>query len=182
MKAQGPDYYDGRFRRSITLPQKLAQKRYRNRIVAGYVTGSVLDLGCGLGLLADLVGEQEYLGVDFSPVALQWAREYTANPNARFWQYDICALPEDMGTFDTVVLCEVLEHVEDPQAVADIALRLARQRVVVVVPVNMPGGAHLWPTWDQEKLETLLGELALCRTVSNEKPKMTEGLVAVKIL
>lgn len=49
---------------------------------------AVLDLGCGNGSLAAALHEQghrgTYIGLDNSPALLEWAREQTEHPQARF--------------------------------------------------------------------------------------------------
>jgi 2-polyprenyl-3-methyl-5-hydroxy-6-metoxy-1,4-benzoquinol methylase len=79
--------------------------------VRGHLRGRVLDLGCGVGVLADLVPADRYLGVDVHAASLVAAR--AAHPRHRFAER---LGPEDRGTFDTAVSLAVIEHVEDPLA------------------------------------------------------------------
>lgn len=177
MKAVGPDYYDDVFKQNAASPTKLAQNVFRCGIVARHLVGSVLDLGCGLGLVADMVGG-EYVGVDFSPYAVGWARANAQNPQAHFMIRDLRAMP-DIGRFDTVLLGEILEHVDDPAGLARAALERAGKRVVVTVPVEMGGPAHVKPNWSRKDLEALFGPLASFEIVSNENPRMAETIIAV---
>lgn len=80
-------------------------------------TGRVLDVGCGRGLLAALLGRDrpalEYVGVDVSERAVRVAGESLAGPRATF-------LPlrpgswDALGEFDAVVLVDVLYAVGLP--------------------------------------------------------------------
>lgn len=79
----------------------------------------VLDAGCGYGRIAPLICPlvAEYVGVDFSPKAIDTARE-NAPDNARFLVGDITEVND--GPFDVVVMVgiasslsyrpEVIEH------------------------------------------------------------------------
>jgi SAM-dependent methyltransferase len=83
---------------------------------------SVLDIGCRDRRLAEhLPGESEYTGLDLAPPA------------------DVIAsaedpLPFDSDAFHCVVLADVLEHLNDPHAALDEAMRVARSAVVVLLP------------------------------------------------
>jgi len=133
----------------------------RSRRVAQQIVGqSVLDLACGAGQLANVIDDRDYLGIDASPSQLRRARRECKNPNAEFLEADITRLPDSVGRFDCVVLGEVLEHFEDPTAIARIALDHARMRVIVTVPQNMGGGDHVWQNFSREDLEGIFGREA----------------------
>ena len=74
--------------------------------------------------------------------------------------------------FDTVLLLEVLEHVADPGSLADLALRSAAKRIIATAPRDMPGRAHVWPTWTQADLERILGTLSKCFLFGGEEDDM----------
>jgi 2-polyprenyl-3-methyl-5-hydroxy-6-metoxy-1,4-benzoquinol methylase len=78
--------------------------------------GRVLDVGCGVGALAEQISPQRYLGVDADSESIGEARR--SHPDHRFeivvrdatW---VEKLPG--GGFDTIVLLAVLEHLSDPE-------------------------------------------------------------------
>lgn len=163
MGAKPAEYYDSVYERQIVGE---IGTRIEKRLPAAleHVIGSVLDLGCGLGQVADRVGGAEYLGVDFSPVAIEYARAHVKNPTAAFVLADLREWSACAGSvYDTVLLLEVLEHVDDPQGLADIAVQLARKRVIVTVPTSFQDAAHVKLEWTRGDLADLFGELALCR-------------------
>lgn len=76
----------------------------------------VLDAGCGVGrytgLLAPRVARLTCL--DFSTEALRVLRDEAERrgfANVEVRASDVCRLPDDLGSFDTVVCSEVLQHV-----------------------------------------------------------------------
>lgn len=115
---------------------------------------SVLDIGCGEGVLteqwAGRLGTGRVVGVDLDDpkLAAEWATR--RRPNLQFAAMPVEALTFDDGAFDLVAATEVLEHLSDPErAVAEMA-RVARRWLLVSVPreplwraLNMARGAYL---------------------------------------
>ena len=101
--------------------------------------GSVLEVGCGPGDLATriLPPQVDYLGIDVDEMEIETARN--RYPQLSFQVGSANALPVESNSFDLVIACEVLEHLEDPaRALAEID-RVAKQWVLVSVPWE--------PTW-----------------------------------
>lgn len=104
-----------------------------DRIVAETVGTSVCDVGCGTGVLLRHIrdarhGEGRYTGVDFV------VDDAAALPGIDYVAARIEALPFEDGAFDTVICTHVIEHVlEYRQAIAELR-RIARRRLIVVVP------------------------------------------------
>lgn len=170
-----PEYYDEIWSRRRD-PGILNTARRRMEYGAQYTMGSVLDLGCGMGQLADAVGEREYMGVDFSRAGIEWARANIRNPNARFLRADLRE-PPILNSYDTVAMFEFLEHLIDPASVAELALRLARQRVIVSVPVNMVGPEHVKGRWEHDDLAALLGSTVTTWTWNDPRPQYRIGVM-----
>ncbi len=79
---------------------------------------AVLEVGCGSGILAEMVIAQgfRYSGFDFSPVAI--AKAERRNPEGRFSVGDATDRAVYRLSYDAIVCCEVLEHIEgDLQAI-----------------------------------------------------------------
>src|SRR5438876_441137 len=78
----------------------------------------VLDVGCGSGLLLELLGGDGHrvVGADLRPEGLRRARE--ADPEAWLVRADATDLPFRDACFDLVLLLDVLEHVDDRPAVS----------------------------------------------------------------
>ncbi len=116
-------------------------RRRRMAAAKPYVTGRVLDFGCGIGFVCDWVGENRYVGVDVDPEVLAFAKHHY--PRARFMT------PAEMGTlagerFDTIVGLAVIEHLPNPLGfLKDAAKRLAPNgRIVLTTPNPALDWAH----------------------------------------
>ncbi|HEX6199844.1 MAG TPA: class I SAM-dependent methyltransferase [Thermoanaerobaculia bacterium] len=100
--------------------------------------GTVLDVGCGEGLLAEHLGPdgcRRYLGIDLSAAAVSAAMRRTgpgARPTARFAVADADDWPL-RGTFDAVVLNECLYYLREPLEAARRALAALRPGGILVV-------------------------------------------------
>jgi SAM-dependent methyltransferase len=87
---------------------------------------SVLDVGCGDGAVARSILElRPDLNVEGIDVLL---RPDAAIPVSAF---DGCTVPFPDGSFDAVLLADVLHHTEDPARLLGEAARVARRAVVV---------------------------------------------------
>lgn len=95
---------------------------------------SVLDVGCGTGYLVDRLARahpgRSFTGIDF--VVDGATRDRL--PSVAFDEGRIEALPYADKSFDTVVCTHVLEHILDFQAALRELRRVARHRLIVVVP------------------------------------------------
>ncbi len=89
----------------------------RHNVVRGYLTGDILDLGCGTGGLLPLVPDRSrYVGVDMQESALRRLRGRF--PDCRTHQADLTD-PRSLraavrSRFDTITLLAVIEHLEEP--------------------------------------------------------------------
>jgi 2-polyprenyl-3-methyl-5-hydroxy-6-metoxy-1,4-benzoquinol methylase len=118
--------------------------------------GSLLDVGCGEGVLtqrwAQQLAPRRVVGIDLDDplIAAEW--EKRPAPNLTYVAQRAEHLPFADGEFDVVTAIEVLEHVPDPaHTVAEMA-RCASGHVLVSVPheplwrgLNMARGAY-WST------------------------------------
>jgi SAM-dependent methyltransferase len=114
--------------------------------VAALCKGFVLDAACGTGSLSDYYFGQ-YLGVDFSEVAIEQAKK-ARRKNAAFDCVDFTKLYNyNFDLFDTVYLGEFLEHVENDEIVFQNIKNLSRPdvRIICTVPNGdrVPDESHV---------------------------------------
>lgn len=144
--------------------------------------GSLLDIGCGDGLLASRIGRQlpslRLTGVDVM------VRDQTHIPVREF---DGIRLPFDDKSFDSVMLVDVLHHTDDPTILLREAGRVAREAIVIKdhtrngilaettlrfmdrVGNARHGVALPFNYWSREQWETAFRELELQVDVRLEK-------------
>jgi SAM-dependent methyltransferase len=92
-----------------------------HEVIAPELRGPVLDIGCGEGRLASLLGDDvRWIGVDASPA------QVAANPHRPVVLADMCALPFREGTVAEVTHLWCLYHVDDPLAAIGEAARVLR--------------------------------------------------------
>lgn len=131
---------------------------WRSVIVARYILGdSVLDLACGIGQLANMIGDCQYLGVDFSHIQIELAKKRNENPNASFALQNLTR-DWHCEKFDTVVLGEIVEHMEDPWPLVQFAINHARRRVISTIAMDIPSsGGHCWYMIERDDVLELFG-------------------------
>ena len=93
---------------------------------------TVVDLGCGLGGYSKVLGERGFDVRAFDVVAEYVERARGLGVAAEL--YDGDRLPLSDASVDTVILLEVLEHLEEPARVLAEARRVARRGVLVTTP------------------------------------------------
>jgi SAM-dependent methyltransferase/spore maturation protein CgeB len=119
------------------------QRVARDRIhwLVGQATGDVLDIGCSQGIASILCARRglTVLGVDVQADRIEYAKkERDAEPEdvrARldFRLADASALDLPDGSFDTVLMGEIVEHSEDASPLLKEAARVLRPKGVLVL-------------------------------------------------
>jgi len=115
--------------------------------------GSLLDVGCGEGVLvhrwAQRLGEGRVVGIDLQEESIQagWAQRRA--PNLEYRVIQDANLPFAENGFDLASAIEVLEHVPDPAHTLEEMARCARRHLLVSVPreplwrgLNLARGAY----------------------------------------
>jgi SAM-dependent methyltransferase len=133
-----PEYY-GDARRYVFLIDYLLSRlqTLRSRQIQaanGGLPGTVLDIGCGRGLLLNQLRKLGWrvMGTELSDGAARFAREVL---QLDIKVGDVGRLGLEEGSFDAVVLWHVLEHFEDPTNLLREVARLVRPGGFVLVAV-----------------------------------------------
>lgn len=105
--------------------------------------GDVADVGGGDGLIAAMIQDagHEVTVYDISRIRVDRAKARGLKAHIE----DARHLPLADQSIDTVVLGEILEHVDNPGEVFAEACRVARERVVISLPLNgWADRTHQW--------------------------------------
>jgi 2-polyprenyl-3-methyl-5-hydroxy-6-metoxy-1,4-benzoquinol methylase len=124
----------------------------------------VLDVACGPGLLCRKIRQRvpssAVTGVDFSQYVIARNRERDGSLDIDYQCVDIrTSLASVGGRFDVVLMCEILEHLEQPEEVVATAMRLlqAGGRFILTCPHDdgIPDPEHV-RFWGHDELFHLL--------------------------
>ncbi len=107
------------------------RKKLRRMALTRIRGDSVVDVGCGNGLLLRRIHGKKLTGVDFSPEMLKQA--YKRQPDATYVRADAARLPFCDRSYDTAVCIDMLHHLNDDnaqiKAIKEL-LRVSRKRVI----------------------------------------------------
>jgi len=116
-------------------PWEVARARSILRLIRaeGHPVRQILDMGCGDGytgrFLFVSLGAERYCGVDCNLTDAECASWSRADGRLRFQT----ELPSEPVSFDLVLLCDVLEHLEQPeQLLREVFARLAPGGILLV--------------------------------------------------
>lgn len=134
-------------------------------IVALIPDGSrVLDIACGSGLLCRKINQSSrgttVLGVDFADYTIQQNRRRDEGLGIEYRCVDIRNSLGSVGKeFDVITMCEILEHLEDPEAIVGQAMDLLRVggRFILTCPHDdaIPDPEHV-RCWGHDEIFHLL--------------------------
>lgn len=166
-----PDYWDKVYRKEWESGQVLAPQYNRNygpihdAVIALIADGtSVLDIACGPGLLCAKIKQRrpatQVTGVDFSAITIQQAQQRDRALDIQYQCLDITRdLPTLRRQFDVVCMCEILEHLDEPERVVADALSLLKPggRFILTCPHDdgIPDPEHV-RQWGHDEVFHLL--------------------------
>ncbi|MHC4562140.1 MAG: class I SAM-dependent methyltransferase [Planctomycetota bacterium] len=122
-QAMGAEYYDKVYTESANYAQDYRDMAYYPiwaqtiRLMRAIGEPRILDIGCGVGHLAHYLwdeGFRDYHGFDFSPRAVEMARERVEQDMVVADAYDLASYDFD---YDIAIATEVFEHLDDDLAV-----------------------------------------------------------------
>ena len=108
-------------------------ERIRLRNIAKYVNGKkVLDVGCGRCSLKKYLGNAEYFG-------LERDKEIDVPDKGRIFYHDVEADDlNDIGKYDAIVLCEIIEHFQDPKQVVLKLKKHLNENGTIIISTSIP--------------------------------------------
>jgi ubiquinone/menaquinone biosynthesis C-methylase UbiE len=101
----------------------------------------VLEAGCGVGAQTKIIAtknpDSKFVSVDLSEESILEAKENIKSlgiENVEFRQADIYSLPFEDETFDSVIICFVLEHLHNPiQALGELKRVLKKDGIMMCI-------------------------------------------------
>jgi trans-aconitate methyltransferase len=146
-KEQGSAYYDAAY----TKAQKAYNVHYTKsryykmfQAVMAFMPDNksipVLDIGCGPGQLTAMLADNGWnvFGFDYSPKAIEMAQRLFPQHSHRFYCADMRQMTVHNG--DTVIMTEVLEHIQDD---LEILKRFSVDRHVILTVPSFDDPAHV---------------------------------------
>jgi len=184
--------------RSLRSVNRFRLRLLQQWVPNGFAGLSIVDLGCGGGLLAAPLAAAgaRVVGIDTAPVALAQASA-RGGENFHGIVGDLTAPPLPDGCADLVLLADVIEHVAAPGAAMATAARLLRpggsifvntisrtlrSRVLAIWAAEglgyVPRGTHQWDRFvTPAELDALATEQGLARTaLVGEAPQLCATL------
>jgi 2-polyprenyl-3-methyl-5-hydroxy-6-metoxy-1,4-benzoquinol methylase len=107
--------------------------RFRNE-------GSVLDVGCGLGLFLRALDSQKWDRFGVEPMPVPYREAARSLGSDRISHTDLLAAGLPSGKFDVVTFWDSLEHLPNPRAILQEAQRLLRPGGIVLIALPNFGG------------------------------------------
>jgi len=109
----------------VEFKNRAARSQYIARRFAGVLSGCVLDVGCDMAVLKQLLPGVAYTGVDVGGA-----------PDLELNLEQAGRLPFPDAAFDCVVCTDVLEHLENLHDIFGELVRVSRRHVVLSLPNN----------------------------------------------
>ncbi len=106
-----------------TFDTRAARTRYVAEHFRGYLTGHVLDVGCDQSPLRELVPDIEYTGTDIG-----------GNADVLLDFEKVERLPFDDNQFDSVICCDVLEHLDNLHFIFGELVRVTKSNLIISLP------------------------------------------------
>lgn len=154
------------FRKNIIhLGRYQVTKSLLEEALYGIQGKSVLDLGCGDGVLSYHIARSGGFvsGVDLCEYAIEYAKKQTAQRgiSINFSVQDACATAFLTSSFDAVVSNEVIEHLDEPERLLREIERVLKPGGIAVIstPIRVtkkPLDPHHAHEWFQEDFQELV--------------------------
>ncbi len=145
----------------------------------------VLDIGCGAGgktIFYASKGVKRIVGVEilekYRKEAEQLAKEYKLEDKFEFVCADASKTPFEDETFDTIIMNDAMEHVDEPEKVLEECYRILKKNGKLYLnfpPYNHPYGAHLSDAMGMPWVHVFFSEKTLIETYKELVKNLPDG-------
>lgn len=145
----------------------------------------VLDIGCGAGgktVFYGSKGVKSITGVEilgkYKNEAEKLAEKYNMSDKFRFVCADASKTPFDNETFDTIIMNDAMEHVDEPEKVLEECYRILKKNGKLYLnfpPYNHPYGAHLSDAIGMPWVHVFFSEKTLIETYKELVKDLPDG-------
>jgi 2-polyprenyl-3-methyl-5-hydroxy-6-metoxy-1,4-benzoquinol methylase len=131
------NYYD-KYGSSNIIIKKIMNNFFKNIsiLITSIKYNNVFDVGCGEGYVTNYISKLstniKIEGIDISERVIEKARD--SFPHIDFSVGSILSIDQPSNSYDLVVACEVLEHLEDPKLALQEVFRISSKYVFISVP------------------------------------------------
>lgn len=105
---------------------------HKTKLLDLYAYGKILDVACATGRYTHYLGTNAQ-GIDVQPELIKKAKR--AFPGHTFQVADAYKLPFQKNSFDTIVLFDILEHLDDAKVLKE-AIRVGKRLIISVPHAN----------------------------------------------
>ncbi len=145
----------------------------------------VLDIGCGAAgktIYYASMGVERIVGVEilgkYRDEAEQLARKYGMEDKFEFVCADASKTPFEDETFDTIIMNDAMEHVDEPEKVLEECYRILKKNGRLYLnfpPYNHPYGAHLSDAIGMPWVHVFFSEKTLIETYKELVKDLPDG-------
>lgn len=154
----------------------LRQQKYSELAGTGF---SIVELGCGLSPFLSQANFKMKAGVDYSSETIFSAmKKYL---DVEYYIADCTKTPFPVKSFDVSVAGEVIEHLEDPQALINEMVRITKHKIIISTPIlefDDPEHLHEFDEKDLKKLLSPYGKVT-CETIKSDRFKGRKYIFAL---
>lgn len=134
MSKQLSEHIEHRLKESLKTVGDMSLKRRAKKIIEGLDLKKgerILEVGCGNGYYLSLLNRLdlnlELTGIDIDELALKDAAKFSGNKEVKLILADGSKIPFPANSFDKIVMSEVIEHVDDEEAVLKEVFRVLKK-------------------------------------------------------
>jgi len=183
-----PEYWDSIYKMEYAN-MEFREDKERFHLVCQYIKDGdkVLDIGCGTGAFTRFLKNHrpkcEVWGSDISMYALDVCRQM--DKRIFYANHPIANDKFEEQYFKVITIQHVLEHVEDPKKMMDLAIKLLNPfggKIIVALPwKDKPWHEHL-TIWDEEKTITFFKQFNIPFTIQFRKDYQGHGIDEIIIV